>query len=88
MPEDVAGGLKLATGLSWRSEIRLCILIADAPPHGCVYHHRGMEDRYPRGCPKGHDPSKLLYNLQVRRVCRKWGMIVCVVCDFVSERVL
>ncbi|CAM9481056.1 unnamed protein product [Pylaiella littoralis] len=64
VPEDVAGGLKLATGLKWRGEIRLCILIADAPPHGRVYHHRGMEDRYPNGCPRGHDPSKLLYELQ------------------------
>ena len=63
-PEDIAGGLKLATELSWRSSIRLCILIADAPCHGSMYHS-GIGDNYPSGCPKGHNPSKLIYNLQV-----------------------
>ncbi|CAM9134455.1 unnamed protein product [Ectocarpus sp. 6 AP-2014] len=62
-PEDVAGGLKLATELDWRGTIRLCILIADAPCHGSIYH-AGVGDRYPNGCPKGNDPSKLLYKLQ------------------------
>ncbi|CAM9131295.1 unnamed protein product [Ectocarpus fasciculatus] len=62
-PEDVAGGLKLATELNWRGTIRLCILIADAPCHGSIYHV-GVGDRYPNGCPKGNDPAKLLYRLQ------------------------
>ncbi|CAB1113047.1 unnamed protein product [Ectocarpus sp. CCAP 1310/34] len=62
-PEDVAGGLKLATELDWRGTIRLCILLADAPCHGSMYHI-GIGDRYPNGCPKGNDPSKLLYELQ------------------------
>ncbi|CAM9131372.1 unnamed protein product [Ectocarpus fasciculatus] len=62
-PEDVAGGLKLATELDWRGNIRLCILLADAPCHGSIYHV-GIGDRYPNGCPKGNDPSKLLYELQ------------------------
>ena len=66
-PEDVAGGLHLATGLDWRSSIRLCILIADAPCHGREYHG-GIGDNYPGGCPKGKDPTKLLYQLQVRLV--------------------
>lgn len=69
-PEDVAGGLKLATGLNWRNKVRVCILIADAPCHGSFYHS-GMQDRYPKGCPKGHDPCKLLYKLQVRREGRE-----------------
>ncbi|CAM9133762.1 unnamed protein product [Ectocarpus sp. 6 AP-2014] len=62
-PEDLAGGLKLATELDWRGNIRLCILLADAPCHGSIYHI-GVGDRYPNGCPKGNDPSKLLYELQ------------------------
>lgn len=52
-----------ACDLSWRNPIRLCILIADAPCHGSIYH--GCRDSYPRGCPKGRDPAKLLYTLQV-----------------------
>ncbi|CAN0134278.1 unnamed protein product, partial [Laminaria digitata] len=63
IPEDVAGGLKHATELSWKSPIRLCILIADAPCHGRMYH-AGIRDRYPNGCPDELDPSKLMYTLQ------------------------
>lgn len=75
VPEDVAGGLKLATKLSWTSPTRLCILIADAPCHGRMYHG-SMRDRYPDGCPSGLNPSTLMYNLKVRNpfvsnsVCR------------------
>ncbi|CAM9793855.1 unnamed protein product [Ectocarpus sp. 4 AP-2014] len=64
-PEDVAGGLKLATELDWRGNIRLCILLADAPCHGNVYH-TGVGDMYPNGCPMGNDPAKLLYKLQYK----------------------
>ncbi|CAM9867934.1 unnamed protein product [Ectocarpus sp. 4 AP-2014] len=62
VPEDIAGGLQHATQLSWKSPIRLCMLIADAPCHGSMYH--SCRDNYPTGCPKGLDPSKLLYKLQ------------------------
>ncbi|CAN0449121.1 unnamed protein product, partial [Ectocarpus sp. 8 AP-2014] len=62
-PEDLAGGLQLATELDWKGNIRLCILLADAPCHGSIYHI-GIGDRYPNGCPKGKDPAKLLYELQ------------------------
>ncbi|CAN0360155.1 unnamed protein product, partial [Laminaria digitata] len=65
IPEDVTGGLKHATKLSWKSPTRLCILIADAPCHGQMYHG-SMRDRYPNGCPGGLDPSKLMYTLKVR----------------------
>ena len=65
LAEDVAGGLHLATELDWRSSVRLCILIADAPCHGKEYNS-GIGDTYARGCPKGRDPSKLVYRLQVR----------------------
>ena len=64
VPEDIAGGLKHATELSWRSPVRLCILIGDAPCHGSQYH--SFRDNYPGGCPKGLDPSELLYTLMVR----------------------
>lgn len=63
VPEDIAGGLKHAIELNWSSPIRLCILIADAPCHGTMYH--SCRDNYPKGCPNGLDPSKLLYTLQV-----------------------
>eukprot|EP00903_Cladosiphon_okamuranus_P013851 g12888.t1 len=62
VPEDVAGGLKRAIEPSWKSPTRLCILIADAPCHGSIYHNN--RDNYPAGCPKKLDPSKLLYTLQ------------------------
>lgn len=29
-------------------------------------YHSGIGDNYPKGCPKGYNPSKLIYNLQVR----------------------
>ena len=61
----MAGGLHLASkGLSWKSHVRLCILIADAPCHGNMYHS-GLGDRFPGGDKNGLDPSKLLYNLKV-----------------------
>ncbi|CAM9750874.1 unnamed protein product, partial [Laminaria digitata] len=47
----------------WKSPTRLCILIADAPCHGQMYHG-SMRDRYPNGCPGGLDPSKLMYTLK------------------------
>lgn len=73
MPEDVAGGLKRAIDLSWRSPVRLCILIADAPCHGSIYHT--SRDNYPNGCPKNLDPAKLLYSLQVRLIQAATGAI-------------
>lgn len=63
VPEDIAGGLSRAVDLSWKSPIRLCILIADAPCHGSIYH--ACRDNYPGGCPKKLDPRKLLCTLQV-----------------------
>lgn len=62
--EDVAGGLQLATKLDWKSNVRLCILIADAPCHGRKYNSV-IRDNYPKGCPKGRNPDKLVYQLQV-----------------------
>ena len=37
IPEAVADGLHDALKLSWREEAtKICVLIADAPPHGLI----------------------------------------------------
>ena len=51
--EDVAGGLYAGYNMSWRSNARYAILIADAPGHGSKYHDREVEDDYPKGDPNG-----------------------------------
>jgi len=52
--EDVAGGFKAGLGMSWRSNARYAILIADAPGHGKKYHENDVEDDYPNGDPNGN----------------------------------
>lgn len=52
--EDVAGGFKAGLGMSWRSNARYAILIADAPGHGKKYHENDVEDDYPDGDPHGN----------------------------------
>ena len=51
--EDVAGGLNAGLNMSWRSNARYAILIADAPGHGSKYHDKDVEDDYPKGDPNG-----------------------------------
>ena len=51
--EDVAGGLNAGLNMSWRSNARYAILIADAPGHGNQYHEKDVEDDYPNGDPNG-----------------------------------
>ena len=51
--EDVAGGLNSGLNMSWRSNARYAILIADAPGHGNKYHESDVEDHYPKGDPNG-----------------------------------
>lgn len=51
--EDVAGGLNAGYNMSWRSNARYAILIADAPGHGKKYHSKDVEDDYPKGDPNG-----------------------------------
>jgi hypothetical protein len=34
MPEDVFGGLDKAINLNWKSDVKICFFIADAPCHG------------------------------------------------------
>jgi len=52
-PEAVADGLQAVLKLGFRPEAtKVCILIADAPPHGLA----PSGDGFPNGCPCGFDP--------------------------------
>lgn len=52
-PEAVADGLQAVLKLDFRPEAtKVCILIADAPPHGLA----PSGDGFPNGCPCGFDP--------------------------------
>jgi hypothetical protein len=60
-PEAVADGLHDILNLTWRpNSTKVCVLIADAPPHGL-----GEDgDGFPNGCPHGHDPLKICRQLE------------------------
>jgi len=52
-PESVACALDEALKLDWRkNSVRICVVIADAPPHGIGSNGDG----FPQGCPCGIDP--------------------------------
>jgi len=51
--EDVAGGFNKGLNLSWKSNARVAILIADAPGHGKQYHEDNVDDDFPDGDPNG-----------------------------------
>jgi len=52
-PESVACALQQVLSLDYRKEsTKICILIADAPPHGL----EPSGDSFPNGCPCGFDP--------------------------------
>jgi len=54
-PESVACALNEALNSDWRkSAVKVCVIIADAPPHGIGNYGDG----FPNGCPCGHDPLK------------------------------
>ncbi|RYH27428.1 hypothetical protein EON65_13545 [archaeon] len=68
-PEDVLGGLKAASELSWTATHRFMYLIGDNPCHGTVYHNdrhsghkKGHKDRYPKveDEPKGLKAEEIL----------------------------
>ncbi|KAI2513693.1 alpha-kinase [Fragilaria crotonensis] len=48
-PEDMAGAVQKANGLSWAHPTRVVFLIADAPCHGSEFH--SFADSYPAGSP-------------------------------------
>ncbi len=60
-PEDICGGLREASALSWEGSSKHLFLIADAPCHGCKYHTEG--DTFPDGDPTGLEPEKQLEHL-------------------------
>ncbi|XP_071111399.1 uncharacterized protein [Haliotis cracherodii] len=64
-PEAVADGLHELTNLTWRKDAtKIAVLVCDAPPHGLG----GGGDNYPRGCPRGYDPLKIVNCLATKEV--------------------
>ncbi|CAM4935893.1 unnamed protein product [Rotaria socialis] len=64
-PEAVADGLHAVLKLSWRTEsTKICILIADAPPHGL----NPSGDGFPNGCPDGLDPVQIVREMVEKHI--------------------
>jgi len=64
-PEAVEAGLKAALDSGWRpAATKVCILIADAPPHGLG--ERG--DGFPEGAPTGVDPIVVLEQMSCQGI--------------------
>jgi hypothetical protein len=65
-PEAVATALKSTLDMGWREEAtKVCILIADAPPHGLGE----ANDGFPNGSPDGVDPLTVLDQMGERGIC-------------------
>uniref|UniRef100_A0A0B7KCM4 Alpha-type protein kinase domain-containing protein n=1 Tax=Bionectria ochroleuca TaxID=29856 RepID=A0A0B7KCM4_BIOOC len=63
-PEDVLGGIQQAINASWRAYTRCMIHIADAPPHGRIFHDSD-DDTYPE---PGSEPHRLTYKPLIRKL--------------------
>ncbi|XP_070569063.1 uncharacterized protein [Ptychodera flava] len=64
-PEAVADALHQVLKLSWRDEAtKICVFIADAPPHGLAT----SGDGFPKGCPDGIDPIHVTTQLAEKGV--------------------
>lgn len=64
-PEAVAEALNDALSLDYRKDaIKICVLIADAPPHGIGCNGDG----FPNGNPNGHDPVKIAQAMAERGI--------------------
>jgi hypothetical protein len=64
-PEAVADALHDTLNLPWRLDAsKICILIADAPPHGLVKEGDG----FPNGCPAGHDPLAIVRKMAEKSI--------------------
>ncbi|KAM5344158.1 hypothetical protein ACJ41O_012695 [Fusarium nematophilum] len=58
-PEDVLGGIRQAINATWYHQTRCIIHIADAPPHGRIFHDLSdSSDHYPE---PGTEPHRLTY---------------------------
>lgn len=63
-PEDVLGGIQQAINASWRAYTRCMIHIADAPPHGRIFHDCD-DDTYPE---PGSEPHQLTYKPLIQKL--------------------
>lgn len=64
-PEAVSAALHEVEVLEWRpNATKVCIFIADAPPHGLGE----SGDGFPQGCPLGYDPLVICRNLAAKGV--------------------
>lgn len=83
-PEDVFGGIEIATMFSWESVSRTIIHIADAPCHGLQYHKGGSgSDNYADGDPWGRDIRAMFGALKTRckastRITVGWKVQLCI----------
>ncbi|KAF4987741.1 hypothetical protein FGRMN_10165 [Fusarium graminum] len=65
-PEDVLGGIEKAINASWKNPTRCVIHIADAPPHGSIFHSWGPEeDDYHT---VGSEPHQLKYKPLLKKM--------------------
>jgi len=72
-PESVACALHDALTMDYRkNSVRVCVIIADAPPHGLGE----QSDGFPNGCPCGHDPLAI-----ARKMAENKIIIYCVACE-------
>eukprot|EP00435_Cladocopium_sp_Y103_P015621 s3418_g3.t2 len=64
-PEAVTAALADAFNLPWRpNATKICVLIADAPPHGL----EPSGDGFPNGDPLGRDPLEIVRNMTVHGI--------------------
>lgn len=64
-PEAVVDALYDALNLPWRgAATKICILVADAPPHGVDL----TGDAFPYGCPCGHDPLNIVEEMAEKKI--------------------
>lgn len=69
--ENVALGLQETVRLSWDASEqceRIVMHLTDAPPHGEQFHEPWIEDRYPKGDPRGREIGRYLLALRGTRV--------------------
>ncbi|KAM0338320.1 hypothetical protein ACHAPU_011372 [Fusarium lateritium] len=67
-PEDVLGGIDKAINASWKNPTRCVIHIADAPPHGNIFHSWGL--KYDDYFTVGSEPHKLKYKPLLSKMIR------------------
>ena len=79
--EDVVGGLYAGYNMSWRSNARYTILIADAPCHGRKYHDNDVDDYYPQGDPNG----LILEDLMKKYVEKNINLVLTKIDDYTDK---